>query len=524
MFDRTRIDGLSSVACADALVASVVAQRRLGAERLALAAHWADLHAPVDETEVGDDWTVHRTRTQTRYLPGGSDGTPEISEFAGDELGALLQLTTGSANRLLRDTLDLRHRHPRLWAAVMTGQVDDWKARRVSSATASAGLTREQALDVDRRTAAALVGLPFSRAMDAVAAEVINADPEGYERRRDGEGQRRYVGTGRRSNNHGLRTLIAQTTAGDVARLDAMITHVAQLLLRAGDSASVDHRRATALGLLANPALACLFIAQSAVQADTPHVADEPEPKPETGEQAAEHEAAPPTAPQLAAAFGRVLARLGAKALDGLRPRAVLYLHLAEEALQGGPGCHVVRAEDHGPLSVRQLREWLSTTWGTDHVEVRPVLDPGGITPLDGYEVPSRLREALQLASPFEVFPYGTLASRHADLDHTVPYAGLRARPPDDHPPPGQTRLENLGPLGRGHHRAKTMGGFTLHQPLPGMYLWRTPTGHWFHVDNQGTRPLGRRTPAVLEQLRGRASTVTASRLDTAFAELVLAA
>jgi hypothetical protein len=173
---------------------------------------------------------------------------------------------------------------------------------------------------------------------------------------------------------------------------------------------------------------------------------------------------------------------------------------------------------------VPQVREWLSANWGSDHVTVRPVLDPAGIGPVDGYEASTRQREALLLASPFEVFPYGTLASRHADIDHTKAYSRSGAPPgaaPGDDPPPGQTRLDNLGPLGRGHHRAKTIGGFTLHQPLPGLYLWRTPTGHWFQVDNQGTHPLGRGTPAILEQQRKRA---VASPMEAVFAKLLLAA
>ena len=41
-------------------------------------------------------------------------------------------------------------------------------------------------------------------------------------------------------------------------------------------------------------------------------------------------------------------------------------------------------------------------------------------------------------------------------------------------------------------HRIKTHArGWRHHQPTPGVYLWRTPHGYWYHVDNTGTRPLG---------------------------------
>ncbi len=60
--------------------------------------------------------------------------------------------------------------------------------------------------------------------------------------------------------------------------------------------------------------------------------------------------------------------------------------------------------------------------------------------------------------------------------------------------PPGQTRIGNLGPLGRTAHRVKTHApGWRHHQPVPGVYLWRTPHGYWYRVDGHGTHALGQR-------------------------------
>jgi hypothetical protein len=177
----------------------------------------------------------------------------------------------------------------------------------------------------------------------------------------------------------------------------------------------------------------------------------------------------------------------------------------------------VARVEGIGPVGIDQLRDWLSSSHLSDQVSVRPVLDPAGVAPVDGYEVRGELREAVQLTHPVEVFPWGTLRSRRADVDHTVPY-----RPMTEGGPPGQTRLDNLGPLGRGHHNAKTYGGFTCVQPLPGMFLWKTPTGHWYQVDNQGTRPLGQQTPPILSQ-RDEPPPAS-SRMDLHFASFINAA
>lgn len=165
----------------------------------------------------------------------------------------------------------------------------------------------------------------------------------------------------------------------------------------------------------------------------------------------------------------------------------MLYVHLSPESVADH---QVARSEGLGPLGINQLAEWL----GADRVTLKPVVDLRTQRPVDAYEVPSSMREALVTTRPFEIWPWGTYASRRADLDHTVPY-----RPPDDGGPPGQTRVANLGPLARSHHNAKTEGHFQVHQPLPGVYLWRSPSGHWYRVDPTGTHALGRETPTLLD-------------------------
>ncbi len=57
------------------------------------------------------------------------------------------------------------------------------------------------------------------------------------------------------------------------------------------------------------------------------------------------------------------------------------------------------------------------------------------IAPVDGYEIPDRMREAVHLTSPADAFPYASSVSRRTDLDHTKPYLAIDkgarpARPP----------------------------------------------------------------------------------------------
>ncbi len=480
--DAAKVDDLDTGACARELEAAVTARRRAEAWQLVLVARWADLHHPGSSPSPA---------TRARSAVGGSEGTPEVTEFATTELGLLLEVSTITASVLLRDVLDLRHRLPRTWAAITAGELDGWKGRPLARATSA--LSPDQARWVDRECLEALVGLPFGRALGVVGGKVLAADPAAAEERRRDERSRRYVTSTRPgragTDDAGLQTFIARTTTKDVARLMGMVGQLADRLEQAGSTESADGRRATALGLLADPAGACVVLAQQ----------DEPAQAPDVD-----------PAVEAARAVGTSLVAGGPRVLDRLRPRTVVHLHLAEETVQGRSGTQVVRSEGLGALTVEELRRWL----GTEQVTVQPVLDLAGQRSVDRYEIPTWLDEAISVRESFEVFPWGTHASRHADKDHTAPY-----RSPDTGGPPGQTRLDNLGPLGRRHHRAKTFGGFACYQPMPGLYLWRAPTGSWYRVDHTGTTALGTGTPDLVLQLEGR----PLSRLECGLSDLVVA-
>lgn len=527
-----------AVTCADALVASVASERRVVADRFVMVGAWADFHCPLGPGD--DDGTAMRPQGARKpaddVMVVTAEGAPDVTRAGVVELGVLLGTSTGAAASLLRDVLELRHRLPCHWAAVDELRIDGWKARKLAQATRR--LSAERAMAVDGQVLEAVAGLPWGRAQDVIEGKVIAADPAAHAARLAEEESRRFVSTRRRSNAVGLRTLIARGHAGDIARLEAMIAHLAGLLASAGDTGTADVRRAKALAMLANPALTCLFLAQplpaqpdDAQPDDAQHtppssepaagdeepVAEEPVPQ----EEVAEEQSGPSSAVELAVAFGRALQRLGAEALDRLRPSSVLYVHLSAEAVQGRPGCGVARVEDAlagGPVSIDQLRACLAH----DRVVVKPVIDPTDCEPVDCYEIPLRLREAARLLNPYEIHPYGTVLSRQADLDHPIPYVS-----PARGGPPGQTGLHNLGPLGRRHHLAKTFDGFAVRQLATGLYLWRSPTGHWFQVDHRGTRHLGRREPdavgtAARLSTSGTADTAGMSRTERRFRDVIV--
>ena len=83
-------------------------------------------------------------------------------------------------------------------------------------------------------------------------------------------------------------------------------------------------------------------------------------------------------------------------------------------------------------------------------------------------------------------FPYAAATSGRIDLDHTIPYQN-----PEDGGPPGQTRIGNLGPHTRLHHRLKTHGHWQVRQPEPGTWLWRSPHHRIYLTNNTGTHNIG---------------------------------
>ncbi len=173
-----------------------------------------------------------------------------------------------------------------------------------------------------------------------------------------------------------------------------------------------------------------------------------------------------------------------------------MYLHVSVDSLlreQGGQG-GVVRWEGECPVTEQFVHDHLRPMHG---FRIQPVIDLAGMAPVDGYEVPDRHRTAVRLRTPADASPFAASLTTGVDEDHTVPY--------DPGGPPGQTRVDNLAPLGRFGHRVKTHGSWTLRQPFNGIMLWRDPHGQIYLVDHTGTRKItrpGRRAgPAPLRDV-----------------------
>jgi len=229
---------------------------------LQLAAHWADLHhpdsqAPAEKTLPGAE--------QGRQL--GGDGTPEVLEFAAAELGAQMETSHGSARALMADALDLRHRLPELWQLIVASGLPAWKARKVAQATRH--LSRSSAMHVDAAVARGITSLPWGRCETLLAAKIIEADPKTAEEQAKIWEAERFVRAGR-TNQTGLKLLIAKANAGDVTWFMATVNRIAEILRLQGDMESADVRRSKAIGILSQPALALQLLWEFATSSVPP--------------------------------------------------------------------------------------------------------------------------------------------------------------------------------------------------------------------------------------------------------------
>lgn len=90
------------------------------------------------------------------------------------------------------------------------------------------------------------------------------------------------------------------------------------------------------------------------------------------------------------------------------------------------------------------------------------------------YRPPVALRRFLLARDAICRFPGCAVPAYRCDLDHTRPFADG-----------GPTSADNLAPLCRRHHRAKTHGGWTLTIDRTGTATWTSPTSHTYRTERE---------------------------------------
>ncbi|WP_158648078.1 hypothetical protein [Nocardioides houyundeii] len=492
------LDELDAAGVLERAECALVARRSVEVEDLRLVAQWALLHGSDPRDDPGaSGWD--------RLVDIGGEGTPRVRDLCLGELAVVRRVHGLSVRSAMADVLDLQWRLPRTWAVVLGLGCEPWLARRVASLSRRLGLVEVGV--VDAAVAACIGGEAPARVLEVAEAAVIAADPAGHAARVEEQRRRRFVSLSR-TDEHGLRHLVARVEAGDAVYVEAMVARVAEILAtqhaqtanHSADQAAAqtgtagaaprpsrDELRAEALGWLARPA----ELLQLLLEHTTPDQPDQPD---QPTEPTDPQDPAEPTDPQDAAdpQDGPVLSRALAFPADlltalrsidptRLRPAAVLYLHLTDHTLTH-PETGVARVEGHGPVLATQLTGWLTHT----HLTVKPVIDLAETITTTAYEHSPGLKERIRLlVGARDTFPYATGGSRRLDHDHPTPY---RHGAPPGHPP--QTGTHNSAPLSRRHHQWKTHAGFHSRQIAPATYAWTTPHGHHYLVGPHGTRPL----------------------------------
>ncbi len=201
-----------------------------------------------DESFVDESRADYATE---RLIVAGADGTASIGEFLSLELGGLLGIAPVEASILIRDVLNLRDRHPELWGHTQAGRLTPSEAFRVVRRCAEAGLSCEAARWVDHHLGLGLAGLPWARVKRSLNGLIVKADAALAARRAEERRQERHVFVG--DHGEGASVVFAKLDTEDALALDQTLADVANALAAAGNTEPVDQRRATALGILADP-------------------------------------------------------------------------------------------------------------------------------------------------------------------------------------------------------------------------------------------------------------------------------
>ncbi|QCX28638.1 HNH endonuclease [Nocardioides jishulii] len=383
----------------------------------------------------------------------GGAGTPGVAAFTAEPLAGVLRVSPASAQALLADTVDLVHRLPRLWDQVQSLEVPVWKARRIATATRSLSLAAARWVDRQLIGAAGSIG---AAALDRlIALAVARVDPEGQKDREAAARSRWDVELTHRRDWAGTSELRA---VGDTVALGEVMDRInadANALAGAGDDDAVGARRVKALVSLAREGV-----------------------------------------DQLAFGFAREDVASSKARTSAPRQAIKLYVHasLADLAtLSAGSGeVAVAEVEGFGPITSDLVKQWLGVT----KVTVTPVLDLADNPWSPRHDPPPRMRDQVVLRHRGCVFPFCGRDARSGDLDHVMPWD-------PNHPTEPGTTPDNLAPLCRRHHRAKTNGRWryvVLTDPAtdptdrpghPPEHLWTGPHGQTFLVTGGRTVALG---------------------------------
>ncbi|WP_210650493.1 HNH endonuclease signature motif containing protein [Nocardioides sp. SYSU D00065] len=483
---RARRGGEQGRVALDRAVAAMQARRRVEVEVLEAALAWAHAHV-VDSAEEAAGWrseTIHAPGSKAalfgeQALPIAGAGTPQVAEFAVMELAAVLDLSHEACLSLLGDVLDLAHRLPRVWALTRELRVPARLARE--AARVSRDLDVGAAAHADRLLAWQPRRLNPHRVGVLVHEARLYADPDRAIADHDAALAARRVEVHHDHGAPGVSEVYMSLDTADAVAFDHTVSMMAVTMRSLGHPGELGARRAHAVGVLADPQRALDLLAAGDIT-DPDRTVD---PDDDPAICVAEDVAFGPSDP---------FRRPNRDSADASEPtasaEAVLVFHLTDRDLLDRDGAirrdGVARSPELGPVLTGRLQSWLLSA---GKVTIRPVLDlepqAPSLAAVDQHDPPIRMAAAVRLRDATCVFPGCRRSSGRSDLDHIEEYV-----PPDEGGPPNQTRPDNLAPLCRRHHRAKTFGPFSYLRLADGSYQWTLPSGTRVSTDPPRRRPV----------------------------------
>ena len=231
------LDDLSEDELLDVAGSCAETARRAEVDLVRVAYQWAVLHS-ADRLDPAE--AARPGRERVRQL--GGPGTPAVTEFAAAELGARIGRSPYAAARLIGDALDLRHRHPQLWARVQAGEVRASYARHVVARTRD--LEPVEAAFVDAAVVESADGrIAWSRFEALVEAKVAQAAPVAA-REREERAARATFARKIAGEAHGMASFLVRADVATIDTIEAAVTAAAE---RLDPDLPVDERRVQAV-------------------------------------------------------------------------------------------------------------------------------------------------------------------------------------------------------------------------------------------------------------------------------------
>ncbi|NUS51168.1 MAG: hypothetical protein HOQ22_09055, partial [Nocardioidaceae bacterium] len=360
MSDTATLLDLDAKTALESVVSAARSESRAAADKLAAIVAFCDCHPVVDERDIAAALPADASLDGEEVAPPLSgDGSPQVTEEAVHELSAALGISHHGTLGLVGQTLELRFRLPRRWRLVQDLTLPAWQALKAAEQTIP--LSPEAAGFVDRHLAVAgrrgrLTGQTITSTVGLAEARF---DPDKARTREEDALAARGVWFDISPDTPATTDVYARLDTLDAQGLDETVSDLATTLGRLGDQSPLDTRRATALGMLADP--------QHVLDLDV----DVP--------------ARPVSTP-------------------------TLFLHVDADQLETGTAGSIERL---GPATLALIADWLERV---GRVRVQPVLDMAGTEAVDRHDPPEWMQTLVVLRDKHCVFPGCRTDARSCDL------------------------------------------------------------------------------------------------------------